>query len=268
MRRWVLAAGTTAVIVMPTVLAFFSGGFFDEPRIIAGLASWMLVLVAAFASETPLPRSDAGRVALLGLALLCVWVALSLLWAPVGSQAQDDLQRMVLYVGFFVAAAAFLRPGVVRSLLEPALALAAFIPVAYALSERLLPGLVELERSGSAAGRLEQPFTYWNAAGIAAAVGFLLATRVAGDPRRPRSVRAILAASAVPLGLGVYLSFARGALAALAVACSCSWFWHRRSAHSCAAPWFLCSDPPPPRSSPTGSRPSSRWPKGIPGTDL
>ena len=89
--------------------------------------------------------------------------------------------------------------------------------VAYALSERLLPGLVELERSGSAAGRLEQPFTYWNAAGIAAAVGFLLAARVAGDPRRPRSVRAILAAAAVPLGLGVYLSFARGALAALAV---------------------------------------------------
>ena len=88
---------------------------------------------------------------------------------------------------------------------------------AYALSERLLPGIVELERSASAGGRLEQPFTYWNAAGISAAVGFVLAARVAGDPERPAALRAALAAAAVPLGLAVYLSFARGALAALAL---------------------------------------------------
>jgi hypothetical protein len=41
--------------------------------------------------------------------------------------------------------------------------------------------------------------------------------RIAGDTRRGASLRAAAAAAAVPIGLGAYLSFARGALAALAV---------------------------------------------------
>ncbi len=186
MRRWVLAAGATALIVMPTVLAFFSGGFFDEPRIVAALVAWVLVIVAGAVAARPLPVSTPGRLAVLGLALLCAWTGLSLAWAPLGGRAQDDLQRLLLYLGFFIASLAFLRNAEVRRVLEPALALSAFAVVAYALSERLLPGVFELERSASAAGRLEQPFTYWNAAGIAATMGFVLAARVAGDPSRPR----------------------------------------------------------------------------------
>jgi hypothetical protein len=217
MRRWVLAGGATALIVMPAVLAFFSGGFFDEPRIIAAQVAWALVILGAIATPRPLPATSPARLALLGLTLLCAWVGLSLTWAPLGGQAQDDLQRVLLYLGFFVAALAILRPPWVRRALEPAVALGAFAVVVYALSERLLPDVFELERSPSAAGRLEQPFTYWNAAGIAAAIGFVLAVRVAGDPARPGALRAVLAAASVPLGLGVYLSFSRGALAAVAV---------------------------------------------------
>jgi O-Antigen ligase len=149
--------------------------------------------------------------------LLCAWTGVSIAWAPLGGQAQDDVQRLLLYVGFFAAALALLHGPAVREWLEPALAISAFIIVAYALSERLLPGLVELDRSASAGGRLEQPFTYWNAAGISAALGFILASRAAGDPDRPTILRSVMAAAAVPLGLGVYLSFARGALAALVV---------------------------------------------------
>jgi O-Antigen ligase len=217
MRRWVLAAAATALIVMPAVLAFFSGGFFDEPRIIAALVAWALVLVAGLTAPRPLPTSTAGRLALLGLALLCAWTGISVAWAPLGGPAQDDFQRVLLYLGYFTAALALLRGPDVRRALEPALAIGAFVVVAYALCERLLPGLFELERSASAGGRLEQPFTYWNAAGISAAVGFILAARVAGDPTRPGALRGVLAAVAVPLGLGVYLSFARGALVAVAL---------------------------------------------------
>ncbi len=104
MRRWVLAAGATALIVLPTVLAFFSGGFFDKPRIIAALVAWVLVVLAALFSPRPLPVSTAGRLALLGLALLCAWTALSITWAPIGGRAQDDLQRLLLYLGVFTAA--------------------------------------------------------------------------------------------------------------------------------------------------------------------
>jgi hypothetical protein len=217
MRRRALAAAGTALIVMPAVLAFFSGGFFDEPRLIAALVAWGLVLVAALVSPRPLPISAAGRVALAALALLTAWNFLSILWAPLADRAQDDAQRLLLYLGYFAAALALLREAPLRRVLEPALALSAFAVVGYGLSERVLPGLLEFERSSSAAGRLEQPLTYWNAMGLAAAVGFVLAARVAADASRPRALRMALGATAVPLGLGVYLSFARGALAALAV---------------------------------------------------
>jgi hypothetical protein len=215
MRRGVLAAGATALIAMPAVLAFFSGGFFDEPRLIGALVAWALVLLAALLAPHPLPSSTAGRLALLALVLECGWTGLSIAWAPLGDQAQDDFQRAALYVGYFAAALALMRGAHTRDALVPAFALTAFAIVAYGLSERVLPGLFELDRSASAAGRLEQPFTYWNAAGLSAAIGFVLATATAADLARPRSLRALLAAVAVPLGLGVYLSFSRGALAAL-----------------------------------------------------
>ncbi len=200
MRRWVLAAGATALIGLPTVLAFFSGGFFDEPRIIAALAAWALVVLVALFAPRPLPVSTPGRLALLGLVLLCAWTALSLTWAPIGGRAQDDLQRLLLYLGAFTAAIALLRETGVRRALEPALALGTFVVCAYGLSERLLPTIIDLDQSGSSAGRLEQPLTYWNAYGILAAVGFVLAVRVAGDPARGRALRSLVAGAGVVLG--------------------------------------------------------------------
>jgi O-Antigen ligase len=217
MRNWVRAVGAAITIGGPAALAFFSGGFFDRPRLVAGITAWALVVGIALVAARPLPASAAGRVALGGLFLLTAWTALSLIWAPLGARAQDDLQRLLLYLGFFTAALALLRGPGVRRWLEPAVALGTLVVVGYGLSERLLPGLIELDRSRSAAGRLEQPLSYWNALGMVAALGLVLSVRIAGDPRRPRAVRASAAAAGVPLGLGVYLSFSRAALAAVAV---------------------------------------------------
>jgi hypothetical protein len=216
MRKLVLAIAAVAVIALPTALAFFSGGFFDRPRLIAGIGAWVLVFVVAVAAPQPLPRSTAGRIALAGLVLLTAWTALSLIWAPLGGRAQDDLQRLLLYLAYFAAGLALLRGPLVRRWLEPAMAGGALIVVGYGLAERLVPGLIELDRSRTASGHLEQPLTYWNAEGAVAAIGLLLAVRVAGDPRRPRGVRGAAAAAGVPLGLGLYLTFSRGALAAVA----------------------------------------------------
>ena len=52
-RRGFLLAG-------PTVLAFFSGGYFAEPRLIAAIVVWALVLALAAAGPAPLPRGAAG----------------------------------------------------------------------------------------------------------------------------------------------------------------------------------------------------------------
>ena len=208
------AISVAVLLAGPTVLAFFSGGFFDEPRLVAGFTAWLLVAVAAITSEQPLPRSRAGRVALGAFALLTLWSGLSLLWAPLSAPATDDLQRNLLYLGALTAAAALLRGPAAARATEPALAAGALVVVGYGLSGRLLPGLIELSAGVRAAGRLEQPLTYWNAMGALAAVGLVLCVRVAGDETRPAALRAAALAAAPALGAGTYLSFSRGALLA------------------------------------------------------
>ena len=91
------------------------------------------------------------------------------------------------------------------------------VVIGYGIAGRVLPDLVELTRTRSAGGRLDQPLTYWNATGALAAIGLVLCARLAGDRSRPLAMRAAAAASTAPLGLGVYLSFSRGALTALGV---------------------------------------------------
>jgi O-antigen ligase len=215
MRNAARAAAVCALLAGPTALAFFTGGYRDEARLVAALGAWLLVGLAALVTERPLPRSTPGRIAIAGAALLAAWTTLSIAWAPLASAALDDAQRSLLYVGALIAAAALLVPGRPVRALEPALTAGALLVVCYGLSERLLPWLVELDRSESAAARLEQPITYWNAMGLVAAIGLILSARLAGDASRPLALRCGAAAASAPLGAGVYLTFSRGSLVAL-----------------------------------------------------
>ena len=210
------SAGAAVLLALPTVLAFFSGGYFDEARLWAAIAAFALVLVAVVVSDAPLPKGWPGRLALIGLAALAGWTALSISWAPLAGPAFHDTQRLLLYLAALTAAAALLRGWTTAEAIEPALAGGTLIVIGYALSGRLLPGLIHESHSLSAAGRLEQPLTYWNATGALAAIGVVLCARLAGDPERRDRTRAAAAAASAPLGVGVYLSFSRGALAALA----------------------------------------------------
>jgi O-Antigen ligase len=202
-----------AALAGPTALAFFSGGYFDAARLYAGIAACVLLVVAALVS--PLPRSWSAWAAPVAIGLLAVWVWLSAGWAPLEGAALADAQRVALYAVALMAATLLL--GALPRAVEPALALGTLVVVGYGLAGRLLPGLVHLNVSRTALGRLEQPLTYWNAMGALAAMGFVLGTRVLGDPRRPPWLRALLGAATVPLGLGVVLTFSRGTLIALAV---------------------------------------------------
>ncbi|MBV9311810.1 MAG: O-antigen ligase family protein, partial [Solirubrobacterales bacterium] len=137
---------------------------------------------------------------------------LSLTWAPLAGSAYHAGQRTVLYAGALLAATMLLRDRSGVRAAEPALAAGALVVVGYGVSERLVPGLLHFQHSVTAEGRLEQPLTYWNAMGELAALGFVLSTRIAGDAARKPSLRILAAGGAVPLGLGLYLSFSRGAL--------------------------------------------------------
>ena len=204
------------LIAGPTALAFFSGGFFDEPRHIAGIVTAALLAASAVVARHPLPRSTAARLALAGLAALALWTVLSTGWAPLSMRAQADAERVVLYVVYFAAAIALLGPAAVRRWVEPGAAAGTLLVVGYGLSARLVPSLIQLEQSRSAEGRLEQPLTYWNAVGCLAAVGMVLVLRLAADHSRPAWTRTAASAAAPLLGVGLYLSFSRGALFACA----------------------------------------------------
>jgi hypothetical protein len=217
MRRAVLLPAAAGLLIGPTVLAFYAGGYFDGPRLVATLVVWVLVLGAAFVSPRPLPSSGPGWAALGGLALITAWTGISLAWAPLGDPATGNLVRLLMYVGALVAAAALLRDARAARAVEPALVLGAVVVIGYGLAGRLLPGLIDVTTSWRAAGRLEQPITYWNAEGALAAMGLVLAARLAGDGSRSLRMRALAAAASAPLGLGVYLSYSRGAIAAAVI---------------------------------------------------
>jgi O-antigen ligase/polysaccharide polymerase Wzy-like membrane protein len=193
------------VLLGPAALAFAKGGYFDVPRLVAGVVACALVIVVAARDARPVPRS--AFVAVGGLAALTLWTGLSILWAPIAGAASDDFQRLLLYLFAFVAAVAVLRPPEVRRLVEPVLLAGIVAAALYGLSERLLPGVFALQALPSADNRLAWPLTYWNAMGALAGMGLVLAAWV---PSRAA------AASAPILGLACYLTFSRGALGATA----------------------------------------------------
>jgi hypothetical protein len=216
MRLGLSRAARVLLLGGPAALAFFSGGYFDEARAWAGLGAWILVVVALLIGPNPFAQGRGGWMALGGLSLLAAWTLLSITWAPVAGNAYHAGQLAVLYVGALVAATLLLRTSAALAAVEPALVAGALVVIGYGISARLLPGVVHLSRSVSAQGRLEQPLTYWNAMGELAALGFVLAARVGSDARRPAYLRIAATVSCPLLGLGLYLSFSRGALFAWA----------------------------------------------------
>jgi O-antigen ligase len=209
-RRFALGAGSLLLVLGPTALAFFTGGYFEGPRAVAGLGAWLVVVVAALAGAR-IPRTRWTIVTIAGLVSLAIWTLVSILWAPIASGAYDAGQIALLYVGMLVAASMLLR-GRAVGWVEPSLVAGAVVVIGYGLGNRLLPGLLHYSRSVNAEGRLEQPLTYWNAMGELAAIGLVLAIRIAGDASRPRWLRAIAVSMTAPLGLGLYITFSRGAL--------------------------------------------------------
>ena len=103
MRRFDLVLAVP-VLLGPAALAFAKGGYFDVPRLVAGVVACALVIVVAARDARPIPRS--AYVAVGGLAALTAWTGVSILWAPIAGAASDDFQRLLLYLFAFVAAVA------------------------------------------------------------------------------------------------------------------------------------------------------------------
>ncbi len=141
--------------------------------------------------------------------------ALSVVWSVQPDNSWHDAGRMLAYSAVFGAAIALARVAPERwPALLGGLALAAVVVCGYALATKVFPG--KLAPSNTYA-RLEEPFGYWNAIGLAAAMGAICCMWLGAR----RGGHALLSALAYPamglLLLTLMLAYSRGALAAFAV---------------------------------------------------
>jgi O-Antigen ligase len=195
---------------------YAKGGLNLESMTTTEMALTLLSGVVAAAAVTFTPKGS-GTYGAWSLALLLAFTALtalSVVWSVQPDDSWHDAGRMLAYSGVFGAALALARLAPQRwPALLGGLVLAAIVVCAYALWTKVFPGLAP----ANTYARLEEPYGYWNAIGLTAAMGAIccmwLGSRRAGH--------ALLSALAYPamglLLLTLVLAYSRGALAAFAV---------------------------------------------------
>jgi tetratricopeptide (TPR) repeat protein len=195
------------------LVAFASGGYF--PTAWTWTALLALVFVAAILGLGVATRpSGLGLVSLGALGAFGAWTWLAVIWSADPAATVLEGLRVLMYVSVFAALLLVLRRDGVPVLLAATLA-AIFLASGYGLLTRVFP-----ERLGAfdpvAAYRLEEPLTYWNAAGLFAAMGALLAL---GFAARAQTLlgRAGVSATLPIFFATLYFTFSRGAWIAGAV---------------------------------------------------
>jgi O-antigen ligase len=190
----------------------FEGGM-TTTEIVLTLAAG--VVVAGAVVLAPAGRRAYGLWPVGLLLALTALTALSVVWSVQPDDSFKDAGRMLAYSGVFGATVTLVR---VASDRWPAilggLALAAVIVCGYALLTKIFPGeLVPV----SPYARLEEPYGYWNALGLTAAMGAICCMWLGAR----RSGHALMSALAYPamglLLLTLMLAYSRGALVALAL---------------------------------------------------
>jgi len=145
------------------------------------------------------------------LAGLAVWTLASAVWSDAPARALAEFDRTLLYgLVLVLTGSAAARIGDLSMLLR--WAAAAFAAIALAgLLTRLLPDTFTIGAQ-FLPERVSFPLTYWNAMGIACAVGALLTLHLTSSGDEPRGVQVVAAAMLAPIAVTLYLTFSRGAI--------------------------------------------------------
>ncbi len=179
-------------------------------------------LVAASVLLAPAGRRAYGLWPLGLLLAFAMLSAISVVWSVAPDESWQDANRLLAYSAVFAAGIALVRvaPGRWPAILG-GVTLAAVVVSAYALATKVWPASLA---PSDAYARLNEPYGYWNAVGLTAALGAIGCLWLGAR----RSGHALLRALAYPamglLLLALVLAYSRGALAALAVGLAL-WFW-------------------------------------------
>ena len=208
-RSLVVAAAVAAIVVAANAS---SGAYFSQ--------SWGWVALAFLVPSTVL--LILGRVTAPGrlriafaslLGALAAWIALSTIWSISVPASTREVERVLVYVAVALAIALVLRRGDGPSVGAGALVGTTAV-VSYGLATRLFPDRYGIPEDAFDVYRLAEPIGYWNAFGLAAAIGLLLGLGVVAHARR--AVLAVAAGAALPvLAMALYFAFSRGSWLAL-----------------------------------------------------
>ena len=219
--RGAIAAAVALVLAATAFVA--DGGLRLERTTYVEIALMGLgALLCAAALLLPHARAQRlhGAPALLALALLAAYTAISIIWSLAPSDSWIEANRTFAYLAAFAGTMALARlapghwPAVVQGI-----ALACVVVCAWALLTKVFPGALAEDETYA---RLRAPFDYWNAVGLTAAIGVIallwLGARRSGSP----AVNALAWPGIALLEVALMLSYSRGALLALVVGLA---FW-------------------------------------------
>lgn len=211
------SAAFLAPVLLIGSLALSGGGFSLSSRHIAGLVVWLLIvglLALGAAGRMLLARPfywAAGL--LLGLA---IWSAISSLWSGSVELSVTEADRVLMYLGVFLAAFLLAQTNQRRQRFGEGIAIALIAVAVLALATRLLPHVFSLSFEETKGTRLQYPTGYWNADAI---VFSFAATLALWMSRRSltKALRWISVAALPAVLLALYFTHSRGGILTLLV---------------------------------------------------
>lgn len=215
--RYASSTASAVLAVAFAAVAFVAKGGNDLGRATSVEIALLLVCGAGAAAGVAYGRSGRhGRGSLLLFGGLAVVTAISIFWSIAPDLTWIEANRTFAYFAVFAAgvAAGRLAPTGYAVLLRGLLGGVAIVTI-YALASRVWP-----EQLGGATeiyARIGQPFEYWNAVGITAALGVVPALWLGARRSGHQPLNALAFPLMGLLYLAMMLSYSRGALIAAAV---------------------------------------------------
>jgi O-antigen ligase len=211
LRTYVVAAGVAAIV---SAANSSQGAYFSQSWGWVALAFLVPATVLTILERVRMPGRL--RIAFAGfMSALAAWIALSSIWSISASASIREVERMFVYVAVALAVALVLRRGDGPGVLAGVLVGIGLVST-YAVATRLFPDRLDTYDDPLNYYRLAAPLGYWNALGILATMGIVVALGLVAHARRV--LAAVVAAAVVPiLVLTLYFTFSRGAWAALVI---------------------------------------------------